>query len=161
MTDEFRNLRRYFSIVPLMLAMGSGHAAEETLDEIVVTATRLETSVREAARAVSVVEKERIQEGTQQLGLDEALAVVPGLYMQNRYNFAQDLRISLRGFGARSSFGVRGVKLIVDGIPETLPDGQAAGGQYRPRLSGAHRGVAGSGLVVVRQRVRRRHRRRE
>ena len=100
-------------------------AEQETLDEIVVSATRLETSVRDSARAVSLVDKARIQDGTQQLGLDEALAVVPGLYIQNRYNFAQDLRISLRGFGARSSFGVRGIKILVDGIPETLPDGQA------------------------------------
>jgi outer membrane receptor for ferrienterochelin and colicin len=97
----------------------------DKLDEIVVTATRMETTVRNAARSISVVGKERIQLGTQQLGLDEALAAVPGLYMQNRYNFAQDLRVSLRGFGARSSFGIRGIKVIVDGIPETLPDGQA------------------------------------
>ena len=95
------------------------------LDEIVITATRIETTVREAARSISVLNQQRIQNGTQQLALDEALAGVPGLYMQNRYNFAQDLRISLRGFGARSAFGIRGVKVIVDGIPETLPDGQA------------------------------------
>jgi iron complex outermembrane receptor protein len=99
--------------------------ADDQLEEIVVTATRMESSLRDVARSISVVGKERIQIGTQQLGLDEALAGVPGLYMQNRYNFAQDLRISLRGFGARSSFGIRGVKVIVDGIPETLPDGQA------------------------------------
>ncbi len=98
---------------------------ENGLDEIVVTATRVETSVRDLARSVSIVDKERIQNGTQQLALDEALAGVPGLYMQNRYNFAQDLRVALRGFGARSAFGIRGVKVIVDGIPETLPDGQA------------------------------------
>jgi iron complex outermembrane receptor protein len=95
------------------------------LDEIVVTATRRGASIRDVARSISVVGKERIQLGAQQLGLDEALAGVPGLYMQNRYNFAQDLRISLRGFGARSSFGIRGIKVLVDGIPETLPDGQA------------------------------------
>ena len=98
---------------------------ENGLDEIVVTATRIETSVRDLARSVSVVNKDRIQNGTQQLALDESLAGVPGLYMQNRYNFAQDLRIALRGFGARSAFGIRGVKVVVDGIPETLPDGQA------------------------------------
>ena len=98
---------------------------EDELDEIVVTATRMETAVRDVARSISVVEKDRIQVGTQQLGLDESLAGVPGLYMQNRFNFAQDLRISLRGFGARSSFGIRGIKVLVDGIPETLPDGQA------------------------------------
>lgn len=109
----------------LALSGPSAVAADDTLDEIVVSATRLETSLRDTARSVSLVDKERIQNGTQQLGLDEALAGVPGLYMQNRYNFAQDLRISLRGFGARSSFGVRGVKIVIDGIPETLPDGQA------------------------------------
>lgn len=98
---------------------------ENGLDEIVVTATRIETSVRDLARSVSVVNKDRIQNGTQQLALDESLAGVPGLYMQNRYNFAQDLRIALRGFGARSAFGIRGIKVVVDGIPETLPDGQA------------------------------------
>ena len=98
---------------------------ESVLDEIVVTATRREATVRDVARSISLVNKDRIQLSTQQLGLDEALAGVPGLYMQNRYNFAQDLRISLRGFGARSSFGIRGIKVIVDGIPETLPDGQA------------------------------------
>lgn len=96
----------------------------DVLDEIVVSATRMESSVRDVPRSVSIVSKDRIQNATQQLGLDEALAGVPGLYMQNRYNFAQDLRISLRGFGARSSFGIRGIKIIVDGVPETLPDGQ-------------------------------------
>jgi hypothetical protein len=47
-----------------------------------------------------------------------------GLQIQNRQNYAQDLQISIRGFGARSTFGVRGVRLYVDGIPATLPDGQ-------------------------------------
>lgn len=97
----------------------------DDVDEIVVSATRLQMSVRDSARAVSVIDRTQIQNATQQLGLDEALSSVPGLYMQNRYNFSQDLRISLRGFGARSSFGIRGIKVIVDGIPETLPDGQA------------------------------------
>ena len=116
-------------LTPIILVLAPPALAqdldENILDEIVVTATRRETSIRNVARSISVVDKERIQLGTQQLGLDEALAVVPGLYMQNRFNFAQDLRISLRGFGARSSFGIRGIKVLVDGIPETLPDGQA------------------------------------
>ena len=58
--------------------------------------------------------------------MDEALSRVPGLFMQNRYNFAQDLRVSIRGFGARAQFGIRGIKVLVDGIPETLPDGQGS-----------------------------------
>ena len=111
-----------FTLVPTVWGQ---EVPDDALDEIVVSATRMESSVREVARSISIVDKERIQVGTQQLGLDESLAGIPGLYMQNRYNFAQDLRISLRGFGARSSFGIRGIKVLVDGIPETLPDGQA------------------------------------
>jgi len=118
-----------WSLVAVLLCNSATLLAQEeqksALDEIVITATRLETTVRDAARSVSVVDQERIQNGRQQLALDESLAGIPGLYLQNRYNFAQDLRVSLRGFGARSSFGIRGIKIIVDGIPETLPDGQA------------------------------------
>ena len=95
------------------------------LDEIEVTATRLDSTLLRSSRSVSVIGKEEIQNATQLLAMDEVLAGVPGLYMQNRYNFSQDLRVSLRGFGARSAFGIRGIKVIVDGIPETLPDGQA------------------------------------
>lgn len=106
-------------------AHGQAATPREALDEIVVTATRMQSAIGDVPRSISVVGEDRIQNATQQLGLDEALAVVPGLYMQNRYNFSQDLRISLRGFGARSNFGVRGIRVYVDGIPETLPDGQA------------------------------------
>ena len=103
----------------------SQDSGSEPLDEIVVSATRMETSVRDVARSVTLVNKQKIQEATQQLGMDEALAGVPGLYMQNRYNFSGDLRVSMRGFGARSGFGIRGIRIFVDGIPETLPDGQS------------------------------------
>ena len=102
----------------------NAHAATTDLEEIVVVATRRDSTIRDVARSVSAVDRERIQRATQQLGIDESLSGVPGLYMQNRYNFSQDLRISLRGFGARSSFGIRGIRIYVDDIPETLPDGQ-------------------------------------
>ena len=115
----------YFVAGAACLVATAGVADEDDpLDEIVVTASRLATLNRNTPRSISVVTKDRIQDGTQLLALDEALAGVPGLYMQNRYNFSQDLRISLRGFGARSSFGIRGIRILVDGIPETLPDGQ-------------------------------------
>ena len=109
----------------LSMIMFAGKPYADTLDEIVVSATRLESSLRDVARSVSVVDRQQIQNAQQLLGLDEALLRVPGLYMQNRYNFAQDLKVSLRGFGARSSFGIRGLRIYVDDIPETLPDGQA------------------------------------
>ncbi len=112
------------------LAVGLFSAAVEAqqggLGPITVTATRVEKNIDEIPAAVSVVGQDDIQLGKEQLGLDESLAGVPGLFMQNRYNFAQDLRVSIRGFGARSAFGIRGVKVIVDGIPETLPDGQGS-----------------------------------
>ncbi len=101
-------------------------AQDAGLKPITVNATRVEKSAEEIPAAVSVTGQDEIQLGTEQLGLDESLAGVPGLFMLNRYNFAQDLRASIRGFGARSSFGIRGIKIIVDGIPETLPDGQGS-----------------------------------
>lgn len=99
--------------------------AAAEIDEIVVRATRLEKPLGRIPAAVSLVTKNDIQLGRQQLGLDESLSAVPGVFIQDRYNFARDLRISVRGFGARSAFGIQGVKILVDGIPETLPDGQS------------------------------------
>ena len=99
--------------------------AETTLDEINVTATRVEKQVQEVPASVGVVDQDDLQLTTQQIGLDESLVKMPGIFMQNRYNFSQDLRLSIRGFGARSCFGIRGVKVLVDGIPESMPDGQA------------------------------------
>jgi iron complex outermembrane receptor protein len=94
------------------------------LEEIIVEATRIQTPLEQVPAAVSVVGEDAIQLARQQLALDESLNRVPGVFMQDRYNFAQDLRVSIRGFGARSNFGIRGIKILVDGIPETLPDGQ-------------------------------------
>jgi iron complex outermembrane receptor protein len=98
--------------------------AQPAPEQVTVTATRLPRAVEEIPAAVSVVSRDDVQLARQQVGLDESLAQVPGLFMQDRYNFAQDLRISIRGFGARANFGIRGVRIFVDGIPETLPDGQ-------------------------------------
>ncbi len=93
-------------------------------EHVIVEATRVAKDLASIPAAVAVVDAGDIQLGQQQLGLDESLTRVPGLFMLDRYNFAQDLRISIRGFGARANFGIRGIKILVDGIPETLPDGQ-------------------------------------
>ncbi|CAN5315708.1 TonB-dependent receptor [soil metagenome] len=98
--------------------------ASPALEPITVEATRLESDLEKVPAAISVVGKDDVQLGRQQLGLDESLVAVPGVFLQDRYNFAQDLRVSIRGFGARAAFGIRGVRIVVDGIPETLPDGQ-------------------------------------
>jgi len=96
----------------------------DRVEEVVVQSTRLRRTLADVPLAVSVVTADDIQLGRQQLGLDESLTRVPGVFLQNRYNFAQDLRISIRGFGSRAAFGIRGVQLRVDGIPATTPDGQ-------------------------------------
>src|SRR5204863_3696338 len=67
---------------------------------------------------------DEIREGRAQVNLSESLGRVPGIAVQNRQNYAQDLQIQSRGFGARSTFGVRGIRLIADGIPASMPDGQ-------------------------------------
>ena len=100
--------------------------ASEDFEEVVVFATRIPTGITDLPFAAGRVGKEEIQFARQQLGLDEALATIPGLFFQNRYNFAQDLRIAIRGFGARSNFGIRGIRIFADDIPLTLPDGQGS-----------------------------------
>jgi iron complex outermembrane receptor protein len=96
----------------------------EVLEAVEIRATRLVNNALRTPYGVSVVDLKDNQESQRQLTLQEYLNAIPGLYASNGYNFAQDLRISLRGFGARSAFGIRGIKLLVDGIPETTPDGQ-------------------------------------
>ena len=98
--------------------------ADDEIDVIIVTASRMDKALDTVAGAISVVDADAVQHARQQLSLDESMARVPGMNFQNRYNSAQDLRISIRGFGSRSNFGVRGIKILVDDIPETLADGQ-------------------------------------
>jgi iron complex outermembrane receptor protein len=100
-------------------------AAAQTLAPISVTATRTELPPFEVPASVDVLDGERIRgDGRPQINLSESLGRVPGLLARDRQNQAQDMQLSVRGFGARSTFGVRGVRLYVDGIPATMPDGQ-------------------------------------
>ncbi len=95
-----------------------------SLKEITLDAARIKTPKRTIPFAISHKSFKADQLALAQNSLQDYLTTVPGLYAQNTQNFAQDLRISIRGFGARSGFGIRGIQLIVDGIPETTPDGQ-------------------------------------
>jgi iron complex outermembrane receptor protein len=95
--------------------------AEQT---IVVTGSVVERNVRDAPYAISVIDADTLRTSGPQVNLSEAMARVPGLTVANRNNYAQDLQISSRGFGARAGFGVRGVRLYTDGIPASMPDGQ-------------------------------------
>ena len=94
------------------------------LKEITLDAARIKSPKRILPFALSYNAFPQNQLNNAQNSLQDYLQGVPGLFAQNTQNFAQDLRVSIRGFGARSAFGIRGIQLIVDGIPETTPDGQ-------------------------------------
>jgi len=96
-----------------------------TLKPVVVTVTRSgERSILRSPFAITIVHPDSSRPGQRHASIDELLAVIPGLAVTSRNNPAQDARLSVRGFGARSAFGVRGVRVLRDGIPITLPDGQ-------------------------------------
>ncbi len=115
------------AICLVMVAPGAAcaqDAAAPTLPEVTVTTPRGDVPLFDVAGSADRVDGDDMRNGRLQVNLSESLGPVPGLQVQNRQNYAQDLQISIRGFGARSTFGLRGVRLYVDGIPATLPDGQ-------------------------------------
>jgi iron complex outermembrane receptor protein len=99
-------------------------ARRRALPPIVVSVVRVPLSMEQAPIAVATTTAAEIRSGRQGLALDEALRAIPGVQVDNRFNYAVGERIAIRGFGARSQFGVRGLRVLVDGIPATLPDGQ-------------------------------------
>ena len=107
----------------MLLAMAPACAVAQD-DVVVITATRQPQPSLEIPASVDRIYADEIREGRPQVNLSESLGRVPGIVVQNRQNYAQDLQISSRGFGARSTFGVRGIRLIADGIPASMPDGQ-------------------------------------
>jgi iron complex outermembrane receptor protein len=111
--------------VPLSLAAQEPDTTKPyTLPPATVSVTRAEMPLTKVPLSIHTVDRAQISRAKPTWGLDEALASVPGVFVANRYNFSQDQRVSIRGFGARSAFAVRGIKILVDGIPQTLPDGQ-------------------------------------
>ncbi|NMY19784.1 TonB-dependent receptor [Pseudomonas sp. WS 5410] len=114
-------------LLPSLLGLQQTALAEEApliLDPSVVTGSRSASRSFDLPYSVDSISREQISDGQLGINASEALSRVPGLVVQNRQNYAQDLQISSRGFGARSAFGVRGIKLIADGIPASTPDGQ-------------------------------------
>src|SRR5689334_5394764 len=111
----------------LVLAATAAVAQE---DAVVVTATRVPQPSLEIPASVDRLYADEIRTGRPQVNLSESLGAVPGIVVQNRQNYAQDLQVSSRGFGARSTFGVRGIRLYADGIPANQPDGQGQTGNF-------------------------------
>ncbi len=94
------------------------------LDEVVISVSGYEQKILDTAASVNVVTSSQIHNGQAEDNLSEPLNRVPGIFALNRQNYAQDLQISSRGFGANSTFGTRGIKIYVDNIPGTVADGQ-------------------------------------
>lgn len=108
----------------LLLMLNVGYAQNES-DVIVISASRgSDQKAKDSPTSIDVIEAEQIKNGQAQVNISETLSRVPGISAQNRQNYAQDIQISSRGYGARSSFGVRGLRLYADGIPASGPDGQ-------------------------------------
>ncbi len=119
-------LKRYAAIPFAVMCLSAQLAQAEdvkTLSSVVITATKTEQDSFDLPMSIDKVSKEQIQDGQLRMTLSESLARVPGITAQNRTQMAQDPQISSRGFGARSAFGVRGIRVYVDGIPLSMPDG--------------------------------------
>lgn len=114
---------RHVALPALLLPLiAAAQAADE--QTMVVTAAPTTISELDTPAAVSVVNGDEMRQAAPRVNLSESLGAVPGLQVQNRQNYAQDLQLSIRGFGSRSTYGVRGLRIYVDGIPATMPDGQ-------------------------------------
>jgi iron complex outermembrane recepter protein len=111
-----------------VLAVSAATVAAQTetpsQQTIIVTGSIAERNAQDAPYAIGSVDAAALRSSGPMVNLSEALVRVPGLVVANRNNYAQDLQISSRGFGARAGFGVRGVRLVTDGIPASMPDGQ-------------------------------------
>jgi outer membrane receptor protein involved in Fe transport/serine/threonine protein kinase len=122
-----------FALATRAEAQGSRPAADSAradsaarrLVPVRVEVTRQATTLDRAPWAVGAQEVRDLRRGQATVGIDEALANIPGVVVSNRYNAAVDQRLSIRGAGSRANFGLRGVKVLLDGIPQSLPDGQS------------------------------------
>lgn len=126
--------------IALCPAVSPVHAADapaSALEPVVITGSTQERRMVDAPYAISSVGTDELRASGPLVNLSEVMARVPGINVANRNNYAQDLQISSRGFGARAGFGVRGLRLYTDGIPATMPDGQGQLGHAD--LAGAER----------------------
>lgn len=113
-----------------MFSLAAKAQAVTELEAQVVRAPPLSLPGFDQPLGHDVVDRNVLQRGQPQLNISETLARVPGVIAQHRQNYAQDTQVSIRGFGARSPFGVRGIRLYADGIPATMPDGQGQTGVF-------------------------------
>ena len=130
MPDHGHRNRLSLPCVALLACAVAPLQAAERPETVVVTATRTQQSSFDVPAAIDAVAGASLRDHKLRVNFSEGIGRVPGLNVQNRYNYAQDLQVSSRGFGGRASFGVRGVRLLQDGIPLTMPDGQGQTGLF-------------------------------
>jgi iron complex outermembrane receptor protein len=117
--------RKYLAtFISSLFVLPTTALSETILEDVVTTSNRFEQKSFDAPASLQAVSREVIEDAGPQVNMSESLNRIPGVVALNRQNYAQDLQISIRGFGARTTFGVRGVRIIADGIPATIPDGQ-------------------------------------
>ena len=128
-TEGFFGLKMKMKKLFILLILSNFLVAQKdsiqtvNLDEIEIKSIKSSSILESVPLSITKIRVPRLW-SKQQLSLQEYINSIPGVITFNTNNFAQDLRISVRGFGARSAFGIRGIKIIIDGIPETTPDGQ-------------------------------------
>jgi iron complex outermembrane recepter protein len=140
LSNTARIPRATFTALAAAAWLACGPVGAQPTETVVITASGAERRAFETPYAVTAVTADELRAAGPMVNLSEALARVPGLVVANRSNHAQDLQIHSRGFGARASFGVRGMRLYSDGIPASGPDGQ---GQV------SHFDLAGAARVEV------------
>ena len=119
------------------LALAAPLALGQPASEVVVTGSPTAQRVLDLPFAITAINADALRDAGPMVNLSEALVQVPGLVVNSRNNYSQDLQMSSRGFGARAAFGVRGLRLYTDGIPATMPDGQGQVAHFD--LAGAQR----------------------
>ena len=119
-------INKIFLVLPLFIySNGQDSIQKIDLDNVIVKSTKINANTKQIPLSVSIKNFRDEKNYNSQSSFSDFTRNTPGLFTSSSNNFSQDLRISIRGFGARSAFGIRGIKLIVDGIPETTPDGQS------------------------------------
>ena len=119
-------INKIFLVFPLFIySNGQDSIQKIDLDNVIVKSTKINANTKQIPLSVSIKNFRDEKNYNSQSSFSDFTRNTPGLFTSSSNNFSQDLRISIRGFGARSAFGIRGIKLIVDGIPETTPDGQS------------------------------------
>ena len=122
----FVYINKIFLLFPVFIFSNVQDSIQKIdLDNVIVKSTKINSNKKEIPLSVSIKNFRDEKNYNSQSSFSDFTRNTPGLFTSSSNNFSQDLRISIRGFGARSAFGIRGIKLIVDGIPETTPDGQS------------------------------------